>query len=980
MSDSEQGPKTDPVPGPSEDAPTVTRSATPGQTGSWHSGAGSGPGGLVIPAPGHTLAGRYMVFDQLGQGGMGVVLAAYDTRLDRRVALKLLQVAQDSGSNGSDSEARLVREAQAMARLNHPHVVAVYDAGPLEDGSLFIAMEYVEGETLRRWREQQPRSWREVLEAYLAAGRGLAAAHAGGLIHRDFKPDNVLVGRDGRVRVTDFGLARANPGPSSSEKTLATLSPESWSSGLTEPGSLMGTPKYMAPELMQGGAAGVRTDLYAFCVSLYEALYGQLPFEGQSMAEYSRARREGRITPPPAESEVPAWVARTVLQGLQVDPDQRPASMEALLAALQSDPELKRRERRRLVAMSSVGLVLAVIALWGWVRQREQPPPCGRVEGRLGGIWDAPVRERVRGALLGTGLPYAEDTAERVSTVLDGYAGRWVKQSTELCLAGRDAEPSQLAALRESCLERRRSRLRATTELLARGSDPELLAKAVHAVQSLPLIEDCANDEALTAAVPPPEEPAVRAQVENLLKQVDRLEALLAAGKYKEGVTAGEALWAQVEPVGHAPLQAQLLLLLVRLKEGAGDYTGAEAMARKALDAAGRGRDMRAMSRALSLLVSVVGMRHKRPQDAAPLEPVVRAVAEGTGDELSQAHAFHTLASLLTSQGRYPEAWELLTRAIALRQKVLGPEHPEVSASLNNLAVVAWWMGRYEEAWQRMASARALKEKALGPEHPEVMVSVMNEGGTLTDLGRFQEALQRYERALSLQEKLLGPEHPDAIRTLGNISFSLVGLGRYEEAREKAERTLALNEKVLGPEHLDLAYTLTTLGMALSELGRHDEALARHTRALAIRQKRLGPGHALVAESLRWQGVALTRLGRHAEGREKLERALAIGEKALGAEHPELAWPLHSQAELLLARGRPREALAPLERALKLAPGGESLAEVRFALARVLWEARDEERPRAVELATQALEHWQRSGNAARHARATQWLAEHPIL
>ena len=315
--------------------------------------------------PGQTLAGRYTVLDKLGQGGMGVVVAAYDSRLDRRVALKLLRRSLKV-EGGEGEETRLVREAQAMARLSHPHVVAVYDAGALEDGSLFIAMEYIQGQTLRRWKNQQSRSWREILQAYIAAGRGLAAAHAAGLIHRDFKADNVLVGEDGRARVTDFGLARSQAALDSSDKGPAPVAPVrqeptppaetvesadlmvtarpsgSWSSVLTLPGMFMGTPAYMAPELFRGNPADVRSDLFAFCASLYEALFGHLPFRGSTPTELTRAQLEGKVVTPPDSSEVPAWVTRTVLWGLQPDSQKRPASIEPLLAALSDDPELRR--------------------------------------------------------------------------------------------------------------------------------------------------------------------------------------------------------------------------------------------------------------------------------------------------------------------------------------------------------------------------------------------------------------------------------------------------------------------------------------------------------------------------------------------------------------------------------------------------------------------------------------------------------------
>jgi serine/threonine protein kinase len=247
------------------------------------------------PMPCGTLLGRYVVLERLGAGGMGVVHRAYDTVLDRAVALKLLP--SHGGWRSGPARTRLLQEAQAMARLTHPHVVGVFDAGEV-DGQVFIAMELVEGTTLRDWLQASARGWREVVEVFTAAGRGLAAAHAVGLVHRDFKPSNVLVGRDGRVRVTDFGLAHAAPG-----EPLPGTAP-----GLMDrapPGLAVGTLAYMAPEQFAGGAVDARADLFSFCVAFWEALHGELPFPGESAAERLTHAREGRLRPPPPSTRVP---------------------------------------------------------------------------------------------------------------------------------------------------------------------------------------------------------------------------------------------------------------------------------------------------------------------------------------------------------------------------------------------------------------------------------------------------------------------------------------------------------------------------------------------------------------------------------------------------------------------------------------------------------------------------------------------------
>jgi tRNA A-37 threonylcarbamoyl transferase component Bud32 len=301
-----------------------------------------------------TRVGRYSIIDLLGAGGMGAVYAAHDPALDRRVALKLIHAKVA----GPELEERLLREAKAMARLSDPDVISVYDAG--RDGNqLFIAMELVLGGTLRDWLAERPRAWREVLSVYMRAGRGLARAHASGLVHRDFKPDNVLVGRDGRVRVTDFGLARdagAEAAPRSAvEAEARDLALETTAHApLTQTGALLGTPVYMPPEQLVGKTADARSDLYAFCVALYEGLYGSRPFEGATLSAQLEAKASEAVLPAPHDRRVPVRIRHVLLTGLRADPAARPATMDDLLRALD------RAARRPRVWAVPVGAVLAL--------------------------------------------------------------------------------------------------------------------------------------------------------------------------------------------------------------------------------------------------------------------------------------------------------------------------------------------------------------------------------------------------------------------------------------------------------------------------------------------------------------------------------------------------------------------------------------------------------------------------------------------
>jgi formylglycine-generating enzyme required for sulfatase activity len=304
-----------------------------------------------------TAVGRYTVLAMVGRGGMGQVYSAYDPKLDRRIALKLMHPQEDA--RDARAQDRLLREAQSIARLSHPNVVVVHDVGTFAD-RVFIAMEFIDGETLDAWVKAQTRTWRAILDVYLQAARGVAAAHGAGLVHRDLKPHNVMVSRQGAVRVTDFGIARRigtadeAPPPGVEGESPAVSS----AATLTHPGERLGTPRYMAPEQFRGERADARSDQYAFCVALHEALYGIHPFIDDGVAPLSPSGSRGVLRTPPGERDVPRWIRRVLVRGLSVRAEDRYPSMAALVAALEADPAVG--TRRRLVAVGVVALVAAM--------------------------------------------------------------------------------------------------------------------------------------------------------------------------------------------------------------------------------------------------------------------------------------------------------------------------------------------------------------------------------------------------------------------------------------------------------------------------------------------------------------------------------------------------------------------------------------------------------------------------------------------
>jgi serine/threonine protein kinase/tetratricopeptide (TPR) repeat protein len=307
------------------------------------------------------LFGRYEVLRPIGAGGMGVVYAARDLKLRRTVAIKMLRTGRTAELTEQKMRARLLREARAMAQLSHPNVLAVYDVGE-SNGNVFLAMELVEGGTLSHWLRQKKRSWREVLDVLLAAARGLSAAHAAGLIHRDFKPENVLVGEDGRVRVTDFGLASAAAAGSQPPSER-----RSWDPVLSVSGAaLAGSPAYMAPEQMRGEKVDSRADVFSFCVTLHEGMYGERPFAGDSVAEIEAAVLRGEVRDRRRGNRTPPWVRRALLRGLKAAPADRFPSMDAIITVLERGRSLARARAVGVAVALAVTAALAATAGLRW--------------------------------------------------------------------------------------------------------------------------------------------------------------------------------------------------------------------------------------------------------------------------------------------------------------------------------------------------------------------------------------------------------------------------------------------------------------------------------------------------------------------------------------------------------------------------------------------------------------------------------------
>ncbi|HLT35603.1 MAG TPA: serine/threonine-protein kinase, partial [Enhygromyxa sp.] len=502
--------------------------------------------------------GRYVLVETIGRGAMGEVWMAIDPDLDRKVALKLLRADRIARA---EDRARLDAEARAMARLTHPNVVTIHDVGSLGD-RLFIAMEFVAGQPLDRWIAAGPRSCEEVLAIMRQAAAGLAAAHDVGLVHRDFKPANVMIGEDGRVRVLDFGLAR--PEGSVAELDDGRAVARAIAVDRSEAGAsrkIQGSPAYMSPEQHRGAAVDARSDLFSFCVTLFEALYGVRPFRGANRLTVALAIIEGRISEPPADARarVPDWIHAIVLRGLAGEPNQRFPDMESLLAALERSPE--QRRRRRLQIVGTIAGVAASLGLALVLAPERPQDPCEAAGDAIDQVWSADARVRLRSQVdaVASARPLA---GQRLVEGLDRHAAVWAEASEQLCRDRRAQRLTErLQATREACLAERREAVRTLVRLADDHADPALLeglaARPFAAVRALGDPSDCVDRAAPSGDRPLPSED----------QRAARIELQLALALVDEPGS----------PSSEAPDDPELELLLGRVAARRGDRAAAEA-------------------------------------------------------------------------------------------------------------------------------------------------------------------------------------------------------------------------------------------------------------------------------------------------------------------------------------------------------------------------------------------------------------------
>ncbi len=692
---------------------------------------------------------RYVLAEKIGTGGLGVVFRAYDPDLDRRVALKLMRLHPDAAD---PERSVLLREARVLARLSHPNVVTVHDVGTYSEQDLgqvanhqdlgiptrgvFMVMELLERGSLHELlRKGLPP--RRIMTILLDAGRGVAAAHDQGIVHRDFKPGNVLVGTDGEVRVADFGLA------------LSVAEPDG------EPGS--GTPAYMAPEQRGGGEADARSDQYAFALTCWVALYGFHPFAGT----HAPGKIRGPLPAAPRRHGVPRSVHRVLRRALSLDPSRRYPDVPAMLRALAS--AASHRTRRRLVVVGGV----AIAGLAGAQALLDEPTPvCASAGSAIDQVWSDTERAALAEAFVATEQPFARDSWQSVRRTLDAYAEQWRAASHTACedTHVRHVQSEALLDLRTECLERHRRELGAAIDLL-RDTDPAMLANTVEVVHGLGWIAACEDPEVVAARRRLPKDAGQREAIEQLSLRLGEARLLELSGRYIEAMALADWARQEAERLHDEPLEAAAALRQGSVAASRGDHQRSRGLLLRGIQLAEGARQDELAADGWIRLLWVEGVELEDTAQGDIWVGFASAALRRLGDDpLREAALVHNLGGLYYRRGDWDQALIHYERALEVQRTRLGDDDPRVARTLNHIANVLLMAEQPRRSLSYSQRSLEVRRELLGPLHPLVAASLNNIAAAHLALSAHAEAAAAIDQSLEITSHTDLPEEAVARR------------------------------------------------------------------------------------------------------------------------------------------------------------------------------------------------------------------------
>jgi len=809
--------------------------------------------------------GRFTLTRLLGRGGMGEVWAARDPELEREVAIKLLYV--DFGGMDHDRQTRLRREAQAMARVTHPNIVRIYELGA--DGDrLFCAMELVEGETLRQWLET-PRRWRETLEVLLAAGRGVAAAHAAGLVHRDVKPDNVMIARDGRILVADFGLAKlAGMGAEPVPAALGSVDIDAGADlSLTTTGTFLGTPMYMAPEVLAARDGDALSDQFSFCVMAYEALYRSLPFRGTTLGELIDSVHDEPAPPPPGRKAPPRGIWRCIRRGIAVAKEGRWPTMAPLLAGLERAASAPRRRRVAIAAAAVLALSASSVIVLAAPEPDEEQLVREEGQSRMAAVWSPARQAGMRAAFARAGDPALAAQGPSTAGALDRYRDAWLAMRIDAWRATnrRKEQSTRLLELRMRCLDRLSDEMDAFLQIAAGADQPDELRRIGGGVGRLTEVATCADEGKMAAIFPATiddDRPDLRRKFD---VEEARMRAAIAAMPPAEAIVRIQAAIADADRARVPGLSSGFLFLLAVAQSEAGDIAGAEATLRKLIQEAARARRHFMVAAGWLRLIQSLSGKQSRLDEAIALEPTARAAVAQAGDE------------------------------------------PDLRAELaTTMGGIAWEKEDLKTARDKFLEARDIMVAAHGPKN--VVAAGVEVSVAMADfqMGQLDEATRHAEHGYGILR-----DAKDDDRAAGKALMVLAWVSRERKDWEGAVRhsrdAIAEMARLHGTDNLELAFARRELGLALGELERYDEAIDQLSQC-ANTFRRVGPTHPDTLEVALEVGELYEKAGRRADAEKNDRSAVELARGPGKAPRGKLGGALLELARMVAYRS-PAEAV-----------------------------------------------------------------------
>jgi len=901
---------------------------------------------VAEPAP--VRLGRFEIQERVGRGGMGLVYSAADPKLNRTVAIKVVRPEVGDDTSGD----QLLEEAKTLARISDPNVVAILDAGRTGD-RVWIAMEFVDS-TLKQWLETGPAPG-EILTAFHQAGRGLAAAHAAGLVHRDFKPSNVLLRNDGRAVVADFGLARV----------------------VTEDGvrGCAGTPFYMSPEQYDGDPVDARSDQFSWCVALHEALYADHPFRGDTLPERQASSAQGLLRQ--AHDHAPGPLVLAALRrGLAHRPEDRYADMNALLEAVFLEPQ--RRARRRVLAAAGGGLLCLTAAALIALPNPEPVDPCESSANAIHETWTDEPREAIRTAFAATESPTAAIDAARVVTLIDNYAEEWTSRRRDVCEAALVAHAGNAGMFdrRIACLESRHGDLRSLLPQLMEV-DADLARRAPEIAHRLPSLSACEDDDALMAQAPIPEDPSQAVAVKRLREELSEVRALLMVGRHNAASGRLTELRTRADTLGFAPTQSTVRRLQAQVHTSEGEPKAAAVLLEEAAVMAESAGDFASVVQCARELVNYYAQQDPMAPEAEAWFRRGLAGLERIGNPPSPtANLWLARGIARVTAGDLDGARQAGDHAAAVLREAENVD-PLMTAKVSSTRGVFMMRGAHlDDALAEFTAAADIYRAEFGESNAKLAGMHTNIGGVYFNRGDLAAARREYQIALEIHVSLQGADSVRLADPLYNLAVIHMDLGEFDEAAALFRRCLDMYARERGPEHQHVGSVYAELAEVEMQRGKPGDADEMFRRAYRIQVATLGPDHPRLDRALRGMAHAAVALGRFDDAIAHQETALRINEGADGPISAGAGAAHRGIASAALAAGDRPRALAEASRALEIYElmtepvEPYRLAAAQFTMARVLWASEPDEAQRLAKLA-----HDNYSTMPGRRESVAQWLA-----